>query len=264
MTPSYGVTFTRNVFDEAMVPTLMTSRILRKSLASFLKRFFILTSGGYSIGSAYGARFLFDWRHSLDKKVALELYERDQINYLGDSLDRVRPDMFVDIGSHAALYSIVLKTRFPDLEVHAFEPDRTNLCQLYANLFVNKLQNSIMVHEHGLSDINGKVTFDTSEATSSRGTRRISSSGNVEIVVKRLDDVLAEKDRTVAIKIDVEGHECQVIDGARHFLGSNRCFIQVESSPENFGLLSQKLNDLGYRLVASLSDHFFSNIDSFN
>jgi FkbM family methyltransferase len=238
-------------------------KILRKPIASFLKRFYLLTSGGYSVGSAYGARFLFDWSHSLDKKVALELYEYDQITYLTKSLDSIKPDMFVDIGSHAALYSVIAKTRYPNIEVHAFEPDKTNLCQLYANLFVNKLQTSIKVYEHGLSDTSGKVSFDTSEETSSRGTRRISSTGNIEIEVKRLDDVLHSKGKVAAIKIDVEGHECQVIDGATEFLDSNRCFLQIESGGENLALLTQKLNALGYKSVNTLGghDHFFTNID---
>ena len=237
-------------------------KILRKPLASFLKRYYMLTAGGYSVGSAYGARFLFDWRHSLDKKVALELYEYDQITYLTQALDRIRPDQFIDIGSHAALYSIVAKTHLPDLEVHAFEPDRTNLCQLYANLFVNRLQTQVNVYEHGLSDSIGSVSFDTSEETSSRGTRRISSSGNITIQVKRLDDVLTSSGRTVASKIDVEGHECQVIDGASTFLRANKCFMQIESAPEHFSVLKGKMDALGYRHVHTLSDHFFTNIET--
>lgn len=237
-------------------------KILRKPFASFLKRYYAFRSGGYSVGVAYGARFLFDWRHSLDKKVALELYEYEQIMYLTQALDRIKPDMFVDIGSHAGLYSIILKTRLPNLEVHAFEPDRTNLCQLYANLFLNKLQNSITVHEHGISDRAGKVTFDTSDETSSRGTRRISDTGNIEIEVKRLDDVLHAAGKVAAIKIDVEGHECPVVDGARNFLQANRCFLQIESSAENLAKLKQQLNQLGYRMVTTVSDHFFTNIEN--
>jgi FkbM family methyltransferase len=236
-------------------------KAFRKSLASFLKRYYAFTSGGYSVGKAYGARFLFDWRHSLDKKVALELYEYDQIMYLTQSLDRIRPDMFVDIGSHAGLYSVILKTRLRNLEVHAFEPDRTNLCQLYANLFLNKLQDGITVHEHGLSDTAGRVTFDTSDETSSRGTRRISDTGNIEIEVKRMDDVLHATGKVAAIKIDVEGHECPVVDGAKNFLQANRCFLQVESSAENLAKLTQQLNALGYRMVTTISDHFFTNIE---
>lgn len=235
-------------------------KILRKPLASLLKRYYIATSDGYSVGKAYGASFLFDWRHSLDKKVALELYEDEQITYLARMLDRIKPDLFLDIGAHAALYSIIMKTRHPGLEVHAFEPDRTNLCQLYANLFVNRLPGTIQVHEHGLSDTAGMVSFDTSEATSSRGTRRISSAGNIEIQVRRLDDVLAGTGRVAAIKIDVEGHECQVVDGARAFLTANRCFLQIESSGDSLERLKDKMAALGYRLVATLNDHFFTNI----
>jgi FkbM family methyltransferase len=172
----------------------------------------------------------------------------------------IKPDLFVDIGSHAALYSVVLKTRFPGLEVHAFEPDRTNLCQLYANLFVNGLTRDIHVHEFGLSNRSGSIAFDTSEETSSRGTRRISNTGNSEIEIRQLDDVLHDRDRVVAVKIDVEGHECQVVEGAQTFLAANRCFMQIESSADNLGRLTSQLDQLGYRQVATLSDHFFTNI----
>ena len=239
-------------------------RILRKPLASLLKRFYVLTSGGYSIGKAYGARFLFDRRHSLDKKVALQLYEHDQIMYMTSMLDRIKPEIFIDIGAHVALYSIILKTRMPGLEVHAFEPDRMNLCQLYANLFVNKLQNGIKVYEHGLSDKAGKVTFDTSEETSSRGTRRISDTGNVEIKVKRLDDILGAAGKVVAIKIDVEGHENQVVDGANTLLSTNQCFVQIESSGDGLNLLRRKMESLGYRWLKTLGghDHYFTNIQT--
>lgn len=236
-------------------------KLFLKHLSSLLKRFFILTSGGYSVGKAYGARFLFDWRHSLDKKVALELYEHDQISYMLGVLDKIEPDLFLDIGAHAALYSIVVKTHFPGLEVHAFEPDRTNLCQLYAHLFINKLQGDIVVHEFGLSDRASKVTFENSEEASSRGTRRISSTGNAEIQVHGLDEVLDVRNRIAAVKIDVEGHECHVVEGAKRFLAENQCFMQIESSAQNIEQLTQQLNSLGYRQVATLSsDYYFSNI----
>ena len=237
-------------------------RFLRKTTASVLKRFYILTSDGFSTGTAYGARFVFDWRHSLDKKVAVELYEREQIAYLRTHLDRLKPDMFVDIGSHAGLYSVIAKSDHPDLEIHAFEPDRTNLCQLYANLFVNGMQTNILVHEHGISDHDGKVSFDTSDATSSRGTRRISDTGNTEISVRQLDSVLTCSGKTVVVKIDVEGHECEAIEGAGHFLANNKCYLQVESAPEKFSTLNKRLTDLGYRHVHTCGDHYFTNMEN--
>lgn len=237
-----------------------TGNLLRKLTASLLKRYYILTSGGYSVGTAYGGRFLFDWRHSLDKKVAVELYERDLIDYFCQMLDSVQPDLFLDIGAHAALYSIIVKTRSPDTEVHAFEPDRNNLCQLYANLFVNQLYDRIAVHEHGISNTSGTVSFNNSDTTSSRGTRRIASDGNTTIKVMRLDDVLSTSDRVAMLKIDVEGHELAVIEGAGEFLSTNRCLLQIESSGAELNVLIDKMSALGYRYVKDLGDHYFSNI----
>ncbi len=236
-------------------------KTIRKSLASVLKRYYMVANGGYSVGAAYGARFLFDWRHSLDKKVAVELYEHEQIDYLTHSLQSVQPTVFLDIGSHAALYSVVLKRHFPEMEVHAFEPDRTNLCQLYANLFVNGFTRTIEVHEHGISNYNGTACFEDSERASSRGTRRISSDGASQIEVRRLDDVITTKDAVFAIKIDVEGHECEVVEGARELLTANHCFIQVESSAENFPRIKSQLEELGYRFIDTVYDHFFSNLE---
>lgn len=236
-------------------------KLLRKPLASLLKRYYILSNDGYSIGRAYGTRLLFDWRHSLDKKVAVELYEHPQISYLTRCVDALQPQMFIDIGAHAALYSLILKARHPQLEVHAFEPDRTNLCQLYANLFINGLTRSIHVHEHGISDRSGHATFETADETSSRGTRRISHSGNSQIPVHRLDDVIKVRDQTLTIKIDVEGHELQVLEGAREVLSHNNCLLQIESAPDQFAAVLALLKSIGYNHMITINDHFFCNID---
>ena len=235
-------------------------RILRRTAASILKRWYILSNNGYSVGTAYGARFLFDWRHPIDKKVAVELYEYDQICYLLKVIDQIQPDLFLDIGAHAALYSIVMKSHYPSLEVHAFEPDRNNLCQLYGNLFINRFGHSITVHEHGISSTTGTASFEDSEAASSRGTRRISEAGTSAIIVKRLDDILTVNGRRVAIKIDVEGHEIQVIEGARNLLANNRCLLQIESDGEQLESIKRQLGDLGYRYLTSYNDHYFTNL----
>lgn len=240
-----------------------SGKILRRLAASFLKRFYILVNDGYSVGQAYGARFLFDWRHSLDKKVALELYENRQVNYLLELSEKCKPEMFIDAGAHAALYSVVMKKRFPDIEVHAFEPDATNLGQLQANLFVNRLTHDLHVHRYGLSNTTGKSAFVTSEAMSSRGTRRIEQHGNIEIEVKRLDDVIQSSNKIIVLKIDVEGHECPVIEGAGNILGANRCILQIESAPARVEHLTTIMRSLGYSKIGICSnDHYFTNIES--
>jgi FkbM family methyltransferase len=233
-----------------------------KFLASFFKRYHLAFHGGYSVGKAYNGRFLLDWRHPIDKKLAFENFEPERIQFLRLAVERIGAEVFLDIGAHAALYSIVLKLRRPELEVHSFEPDRTNLCQLRANLFLNQLESRIEVHAHGVSNRNGTVSFDTSDQNERRAMRRISDKGGESIEVRRLDDVLALHDRVVAAKIDVEGHECEVIEGAAGFLSRNRCYLQIESGEGNITRLTALLEKLGYRRVACLGDHYFTNISS--
>jgi FkbM family methyltransferase len=50
-----------------------------------------------------------------------------------------------------------------------------------------------------------------------------------EVNVVRLDDLLSLSDRRLAIKIDVENYECNVLVGMQRTLRQNECMIQVES-----------------------------------
>ena len=235
-------------------------RILRKPLASILKRWHICTSGGYSVSNAYGARFLLDWRHSLDKKVAVEHYEWEQVEYLKECLTAFTPEVFMDIGAHAGMYSVIIKSHFPDVTVHAYEPDQANLCQLYANLYVNGFSGSIHVHAHGISDHAGEEVFDDSEISTSRATRKLSQAATKLIQVHKLDGLFDFKERKLALKIDIEGHEIAAINGAQQLLSNNTCFLQIESFEENFGELKSRMESMGYRCIRRLhSDHYFTN-----
>ena len=71
-----------------------------------------------------------------------------------------------------------------------------------------------------------------------------------------------EKNRICFVKIDVEGHELNVIQGSKEFLKNNFCLIQVEISHENslreFDIV---MNRLGYSLVKKIDDYYYSNIN---
>jgi FkbM family methyltransferase len=235
-------------------------RSFLKLKASFLKRYHLAFHGGYTVGSAHGCRFLLDWRHPVDKKVAVGLFEEDRIVFFMNRIEHLKPDMFLDIGAHAALYTVLAKTRVPSMEAHAFEPDPTNLGQLQANLFLNKLCSAVKVHPFGLSSEASALRFAASGEHEHRAFSRVAQTGGIEIQVKPLDSVLQDRDRTVAAKIDVEGHELQVVAGAKGFLRGNRCYLQIESGPENLPQLKTVMAELGYRLVASMGDHYFTNL----
>ncbi len=233
---------------------------LAKIRASIAKRFNVYCHSGYSVERAYGRKFLIDWEHPVDKKLAYQMFEHDRIEYFLKQVEVLSPDLFLDIGAHAGLYSILVDSRVPSLEIHAFEPDPTNRGQLHANLFLNRLSSRVRVHPFGLSDSQQTLHFASSSEQRHRAFSKISESGDVTIEVRPLDDVVLAENKKVAIKIDVEGHEITSLHGAEAFLKRNSCFLQIESSDENFPQVKTFLEGLGYDWITSKGDHYFSNL----
>ncbi len=238
-------------------------RYFRRIASSLLKRFHIATNAGYSVSESYGLRFLFDWRHSIDKKVALQLYEDEQIPFFRETIWRFKPDYFFDVGSHSGLYALLARQASEDTRVHAFEPDKQNLSQLYANLYLNNYYDLIDVHNLALSNITGHAFLERS-ANTSRGTRHLSADGNYRVDSERFDNLFADAGKAAYFKIDIEGHELQMIEGASAFLKNNRCIVLVECAQEKIAILQNKMTDLGFAkkiIPVNKLDHVFANFD---
>ena len=236
-------------------------RIIKKILNSSYKRVNTFFGSGFSVERSYGLKWLIDWSNRVDKKMTFKLFEDDQISYFINNYKKYKPEYFLDIGAHGGLYSIILKNKFPKLNVWAFEPDRQNRYQLYGNLFLNNFEREIEVYNFGLSSNNKEVAFGIVK-DGNRGGKTIMESGELKINVKPLDEVFLEKNKICFVKIDVEGHELEVIKGSKKFLKNNFCLIQVEISHEDslreFDIV---MNRLGYSLVKKIDDYYYSNIN---
>jgi len=58
--------------------------------------------------------------------------------------------------------------------------------------------------------------------------------------------------KTIAIKIVVEDHQAEVVDGMEALLPNNRCCIQMECFDYNIGAIQPRMKGLGYPLVRSI------------
>lgn len=139
----------------------------------------------------------------------------------------VDPDLLaLDIGANRALYTIRLRPLAR--KVHAFEP----VPQLAARL--RAAFPEVTVHEVALSAQGGRATLrlpgrNTSWATIEPGNTLEKAAGGVqgiEVKAMRLDDVELEK--VGFVKIDVEGHELAVLEGARVLLRRDRPVLLIE------------------------------------
>ena len=153
------------------------------------------------------------------------------------------PGLVVDVGANTGFYTLLAAAASGRNRVLAFEPVPSILNMLNCNVQDNGLSDRVRLIRCALSDRNGNADLylpteehgliETSASLSEdfKGTH----SGIVRVLLRTLDRVLFRPSlaaqRVGLIKIDVEGHEAKVIDGARWIIRRHRPIIFVEVLP---------------------------------
>ena len=242
--------------------------ILRRLVPSLLRRYARIFKHRYSIERRMGALFLIDQRKSVDRNLMIRgAWEPAQFEELGRLLARERREgekaIFLDIGAHGALYSIVMNQTGAFDRIVAFEPEPTNLAQLRANLFINGLLDRIEVIETAAWSHRGKIPFFISDE-SNRGASRMSTDnsdgliGRIEVNAAPVDELVDFSGGLVVAKIDVEGCELTTLAGMTRTIANNRCLFQIESFESKFPDLREWLVARGFSHVSTRDfDHYF-------
>ena len=163
----------------------------------------------------------------------------------------------VDVGANNGNFAVEFSHLAGDEgRVHSFEPQRIIYYQLCGNVFMNGLDN-VYCHNVAIGDKNGvvymeKPNYMSQEAVNFGDVRIKQPTDDMAMVeLKKLDDY--DFKDIVFIKIDVQGYESFVIDGALATIEKHRPYIFVEfeehllvenGSSEN--LLKKQIEDLGY------------------
>lgn len=147
-------------------------------------------------------------------RVLLGTYEEEQTRLFEET---IRPGSTVlDVGAHVGYYTLLSSVLVGDGgSVWAFEPHPENCAFLREHARINRCAN-VRVSEVAVSDASGSARFDFGSGS---GTGRLAAAGRVEVRTVRLDDVVAQEGLApAAVKIDVEGAERSVLEGARETL----------------------------------------------
>ena len=236
--------------------------IFKRLIPTLRKRYAELLPGGkYRLVTRDGAVFLVGYRSWADRMTVIHgLAERPQIEYFTHEIADRACDLFLDIGAHMGTYAIMVARRTNCRRIIAFEPDARNFAHLEANLLVNGLLNQVERQPLALSDSDGTVPFE--HGTEHDVWSKVSTSdaaGSTLVACARLDSILAVSNQTIALKIDIEMHELQALEGMRRLLQNNRCFMQVECFPEYLPAFIAAMQSLGYERIHTIAnDHYFA------
>jgi FkbM family methyltransferase len=162
----------------------------------------------------------------------------------------------VQAGAHVGVWPLALARKFA--RVVTFEPSPSTFEALRRNIRDSGLTN-ITAYDHGLSDADRWLPFDL---TYSAARSRITGKGatfDCKIRVRPLDELLLNE--VDMMFLDLEGHECEALDGAKETIARCRPIIQVELWPKRAMILRTKLTDLGYKPMGRISkDEYYAPV----
>ncbi len=144
------------------------------------------------------------------------LAEYEDMSFVLDMLHS--GELFVDVGANIGSYSILAATK--GARVIAIEPVPSTFKVLKQNILLNELDEQIEVMNIGLGSKEENLKFSIKQgATNHVLNKEEKTKQSVKVLVRSLDDVLDGRIPKI-IKIDVEGFETKVIEGARKTLAN--------------------------------------------
>ena len=169
----------------------------------------------------------------------------------------------IDVGVYRGIYSFQLSKYFK--KVVSFEPNplifndlKNNLEKIISNI---QIFNYALSNEDGVTKLKipnrGKSIFNKNyEELFKLGAASIHQSNNLgnyqsfDVSKKKLDDIINRSEKVGFIKIDVEGHENEVIDGAKKVINENKpvLLVEIEEKHTNkpLDISVNRIKKLGY------------------
>lgn len=179
-------------------------------------------------------------------------------NYYGFGIKKVLidvlnyGDVFVDVGANIGYLSLIGSSIVGDDGlVIAFEPDPRAIKSFTDNITLSKVKNTILF-EDVCSNKEGKISFKLAShlgwSTAVEKTPSLDILSQIEVNRCTLDNVFDRdifKEKTIRlIKIDTEGYEPYILEGAKAIIGRNETAFIIEVNHESLTNNNQSIKDI--------------------
>ncbi len=170
--------------------------------------------------------------------------------------------VFLDVGAYLGWYAVSILKSGLFAEIHAFEANPENFAQLNTNIMLNDALKAIHLHHCVVTNKPGNTPLNLPVRRSNRGWAEVGTasgfSADFEVNNVVLDELFSNtKGRFLVAKIDVEGHERQVLNGMMELMKNNTSLIQVELYQQNKSQIISQLEKAGFTLLDSIQEDYF-------
>lgn len=182
-------------------------------------------------------------------------------------------DLFVDVGANIGSYTILASGHIGCRTI-AFEPVPSTYKRLLNNLYINQIQTIVLAHNQGVGSEQKIVSFTLDLDTMNSVVTQGIPGQTMDIQIESLNHILGHEAPSL-IKVDVEGYEMEVINGASEVLlnqSLKAVILELNESGEKYGFavksVHEKMLDYGFfpysynpfdRTISSLSTYGSQN-----
>lgn len=176
---------------------------------------------------------------------------------IGQLNQKKEDSYFYDVGANIGLYSWLCRKLSSNRKILAFEPDPKNFELLQMTKENSKIEN-INLFNIALSNRMETVSFQQDTLTSATGmisdgqTPWIEKylgqeTNSIQVNTDYLDNKTFKTQDPSLIKIDVEGHELEILRGGEKKLSQCKPLLLIESFPPHLDRVVNFLTKLGYK-----------------
>lgn len=162
-------------------------------------------------------------------------------------------DIGSNVGNHAVYYA-----RCGARRVYAFEPNPRANRLLRTTVSINDLERIDLTHaDLAIGARPGELFVDTPVASNLGKTRMVAegvATSEVKVHVARIDDLTLDG-RIAFVKVDVEGMELDVLEGAAETIARHRPALGIEVDNENIGRFWDWAEEHRYHVVRAVRDY---------